>query len=359
MKRIVSRAAALAALCLSMLAPAGAAVLTLGAPTAMTPTALVDPLGSLPPSLDAGLYLLPVEVLGASGLQTFGFGIEFDSAVVAPHDAGGLYQSVYAALFSLSDPVSSEITSAGFQLPGLLDGVTGFAPGVDGDGVLAFVLFELAPGADISDAGFRIDAPALMQVPLPGTASLVALPLLMMGRPRRRRTGAALALAVACSGAAAQSTITATGPYYATPSWDQTIASGRFVVLSNFRSEAVLDRETGLVWERSPSAQMSTHDTAHGSCATRQVGGRLGWRLPAIDELSSLVDPAVPQPGPKLAPGHPFVLPDGPDYWSSTVITRDIDPGPTGYAVRFDGGYVHLSLVTSLLHAWCVRGGSR
>ena len=50
------------------------------------------------------------------------------------------------------------------------------------------------------------------------------------------------------------------GPYYATPSWDQKIQCDaqatcpRFVVLSNWNSEAVLDRETGLVWEKSPTA---------------------------------------------------------------------------------------------------------
>src|SRR5262249_15328144 len=43
---------------------------------------------------------------------------------------------------------------------------------------------------------------------------------------------------------------TANGPYYAEPSWDQMLpASTRFIVLSNFNSEAVLDRETGLVWQ--------------------------------------------------------------------------------------------------------------
>ena len=43
------------------------------------------------------------------------------------------------------------------------------------------------------------------------------------------------------------------GPYYATPSWDQTLPSNtRFIVLSNMNSAAVLDRETGLVWERAP-----------------------------------------------------------------------------------------------------------
>src|SRR5438034_7075222 len=48
---------------------------------------------------------------------------------------------------------------------------------------------------------------------------------------------------------------TAAGPYYANPSWDQTLPSStRFIVLSNMNSEAVMDRETGLVWERSPMA---------------------------------------------------------------------------------------------------------
>jgi hypothetical protein len=47
----------------------------------------------------------------------------------------------------------------------------------------------------------------------------------------------------------------APGPYYAMPSWDQTLpVATRFIVLSNMGSNAVLDRETGLVWERSPVA---------------------------------------------------------------------------------------------------------
>src|SRR5262249_23927325 len=49
------------------------------------------------------------------------------------------------------------------------------------------------------------------------------------------------------------------GRYYATPSWDQTLpASTRFIVLSNFNSQAVLDRETGLVWERTPLKPLSS-----------------------------------------------------------------------------------------------------
>jgi hypothetical protein len=52
-------------------------------------------------------------------------------------------------------------------------------------------------------------------------------------------------LALGAGSASAQTT--ANGPYFATPSWDQTLpASTRFIVLSNMNSDAVLDRETGV-----------------------------------------------------------------------------------------------------------------
>src|SRR5262245_65751828 len=99
-----------------------------------------------------------------------------------------------------------------------------------------------------------------------------------------------------------QAQTTANGPYYATPSWDQTLPSTtRFIVLSNMGGNAVLDRETGLVWERSPLPTMQTpigldpglrsFASAQTICITRTVGGRKGWRLPTIQELASLIDP--------------------------------------------------------------------
>ena len=93
----------------------------------------------------------------------------------------------------------------------------------------------------------------------------------------------------------------------------------RFMVLSSFNDEAVLDRETGLVWEQSPIAQGRlwsaslpsplSVEGAQTHCKRRTLGNRKGWRLPTIQELASLVDPTVPpDAGATLPAGHPFTL---------------------------------------------------
>src|SRR5438034_5037361 len=130
---------------------------------------------------------------------------------------------------------------------------------------------------------------------------------------------------------------TAGGPYYANPSWDQQLpASTRFIVLSNWidaahpsGGTAVLDRETGLVWEQSPSTAVFSWQEAQFHCngvdlfPNREgvrAGNRLGWRLPTLQELASLVDPSVSPPGPKLPSGHPFSnVQSSSVYWSATA----------------------------------------
>jgi hypothetical protein len=81
-------------------------------------------------------------------------------------------------------------------------------------------------------------------------------------------------------------------------------ASSRFVILANFNGEAVLDRETGLVWQRAVSdAQFDS--VAAEFCHESHVGGRYGWRLPTVAEATSLFDPSVTTI-PSLPLGHPF-----------------------------------------------------
>src|SRR4030095_3534511 len=147
---------------------------------------------------------------------------------------------------------------------------------------------------------------------------------------------------------------TAPGPYYATPSWDQQLPSAtRFIVLANWGSEAVLDRETGLFWERSPSTTPLSWSSAQNHCIELTTGGRMGWRLPTLQELFSLMDPSVPILNIRLPSGHPFSNVQPANYWSATSLSGT-DNGAWG--VRFigssEGGNKRF-----LRFVWCVRGG--
>src|SRR5580765_4182534 len=74
----------------------------------------------------------------------------------------------------------------------------------------------------------------------------------------------------------------AVGPYYAEPAWDQKPACAtidncpRFVVLTNWFSEAVLDKETGLVWEKATASDLRPWGQGPHSaliaCAQRTFG---------------------------------------------------------------------------------------
>ncbi len=152
----------------------------------------------------------------------------------------------------------------------------------------------------------------------------------------------------------------APGPYYAMPAWDQTLTCAtlancpRFIVLSNMSNAAVLDRETGLVWERSPSTTPVIFLAGQASlrCIALTLGNRRGWRLPSIQELASLMDADTANTNsPRLPPGHPFQnLQDL--YWSSTAINTQFQ-----WLVFLGNGLSGGDSVEAPHFAWCVRGG--
>jgi Protein of unknown function (DUF1566) len=143
--------------------------------------------------------------------------------------------------------------------------------------------------------------------------------------------------------------------------WDEKInGHHRFKVLRQFDGAAVLDKETGRVWEQSPSTVVfpwtgsATVLDAHSHCYQLEVGGRKGWRLPTIEELASLVDASQGSPTtPALPAGHPFnVLPT--PHWSATTNASDAN---RAWAVGFATGTVFNPLKTANREVWCVRGG--
>ena len=138
-----------------------------------------------------------------------------------------------------------------------------------------------------------------------------------------------------------------------TQNWDKVLPStSRFTVLTSFGGAAVRDNETGLVWEQSPATSIDNWFGARGACAAKNVGGRIGWRLPSLPELSSLVDPSVPSPGPTLPGGHPFSDVVADTYWSGSTVL-----GTNAWEVSFFDGLVRSPLQTNMNRAWCVRGG--
>lgn len=118
--------------------------------------------------------------------------------------------------------------------------------------------------------------------------------------------------------------------------------------------KAVLDKETGLVWERSPHTSQFNWQEAYTHCLFRNVGGRYGWRLPAAEELYSLSDDTTSD---RLPEGHPFIAIQEKEYWSSTTM-----PGFPGEAITAlygigSGSMGRKDKTERSACAWCVRAG--
>lgn len=153
-------------------------------------------------------------------------------------------------------------------------------------------------------------------------------------------------------------------------SWDQKTndANKRFIVLASFNNQAVLDKETQLVWERSPrnaavTWKQADFDTkSEPSCALATTGGRQGWRLPRRFELMSLSDPSVSGSA-QLPVGHPFtgISPDA-FYWTSDLYRHtDAAATPKFWSVKFEPGSTVLAAIAMDAlgidtRIWCVRG---
>src|SRR5215472_676355 len=146
-----------------------------------------------------------------------------------------------------------------------------------------------------------------------------------------------------------------------TPIWNITGANWvdnqpnkRFAIYSSGTGDAVLDKETRLVWERSPSANAQGWDGAIVYAYAKKTAGRMGWRLPVIEELLSLVDPT--QANPSLPVGHPFLnVQTNNFYWSSTLGMSTPPTHAWGY--NFGTGDISNVLKTAAEYTWLVRGG--
>lgn len=132
-------------------------------------------------------------------------------------------------------------------------------------------------------------------------------------------------------------------------------AGERFIVLSAFNHEAVLDRETHLVWERSPRADRAIWKAQLLVSFSRMTGGLQGWRMPTAEELRTLRGPSVSSTS-SLPASHPFarVLTGPNDFYWTTTTWRD----KFASVVSFGESSAVVGGNMECLKApmWCVRG---
>jgi hypothetical protein len=129
-------------------------------------------------------------------------------------------------------------------------------------------------------------------------------------------------------------------------------------------SEGVLDRETGLVWQRNLNANTAQTDltVASQTCINAGYAGRKGWRLPTAAEFGSLLDATIVSPELSLPPGHPFIgIVQGSGYWTSTLLPASTTTAYVGVPVftalpGFPGGITTFAITSMQPRIWCVRG---
>lgn len=148
------------------------------------------------------------------------------------------------------------------------------------------------------------------------------------------------------------------------PVWDKRLPandsgdpcnSSRFTCVMG--GEAVRDNETGLVWEKAPDfVNFRPWRSGLQHCANRITGGRMGWRLPSLSELSSLVDPSAADPGPRLPMGHPFLNVQSGVYWSASGRSDD---AAVAWGVNFREGTAVGDGKTAQSLSWCVRSAGQ
>jgi len=110
----------------------------------------------------------------------------------------------------------------------------------------------------------------------------------------------------------------------------------------------VYNTGTNLMWQQATAPGVWTWQQADNYCGNLTLASHSDWRLPTIDELSTLYDKSIPPPGPKIDRNF---FPDTEasyPYWSSTPEGR---PGLMWF-LSFDTGPFNLGVMTE---TYCVR----
>lgn len=115
------------------------------------------------------------------------------------------------------------------------------------------------------------------------------------------------------------------------------------------QADTVRDVATGLTWQRTVPGDKFVFDAAHDHCAGLTLGGKTGWRVPSMVELTTLIDERA-KDGPLIDTAAFPNTPSEP-FWSSTDFGSS--PG-MAWQVYFDHGNALYGLPTATFRVRCV-----
>ncbi len=117
------------------------------------------------------------------------------------------------------------------------------------------------------------------------------------------------------------------------------------------RSDSIVtDSETHLQWQDDAVGTTTTWQGAIDRCEAMELGSHTDWRLPNLNELTSIMDDSRVSP----AISTVFVNTEPDVYWSSTTYGLDTD---YAWGVNFDSGSQFSFPKSNSFYVRCVRGG--
>ncbi len=135
---------------------------------------------------------------------------------------------------------------------------------------------------------------------------------------------------------------------------DANTPAGHYVVTAGNGTETgtVYDVKSKLIWQQMVPTSTYTWDTAQTYCSGvgASLGG-VGWRLPTVKELQSIVDlsqAAYPFIDPSAFPSTPSAT-----FWSATLAYGS--GASYAWVVNFDRGFTTYNSVSGTNNVRCVR----
>jgi hypothetical protein len=114
----------------------------------------------------------------------------------------------------------------------------------------------------------------------------------------------------------------------------------------------VNDLNTGLMWQQATSSYTMNWASAGSHCSGLSLAGHSDWRLPAVDELQSIVDYGELNP---VIDTTAFPGTQSSGYWSSTT---SVSYTSSAWPVSFSSGHVADGSESNSYGVRCVRGSS-